>query len=92
MWDRVVGGWVGPRHLDEVDALRCAAGLNVTADGRASSRRTVDPPEPVLVVFEGGRVAGVLDAWSRDVGLWWGHVTVGGRDGWYPAFALRWRY
>lgn len=89
VWDRDLSDWVGPQDLAQGSTSKRADLLNRSQRDHASTYRTVDPPKPVILVAGGEEHPGILDAWSRESGQWWGRVTIGGHGGWYPAAALR---
>lgn len=91
VWDEVANGWRA-RDLTEEQAHQVAAELELQYDAhgpRAPERvRRVQPPCPVQrAVWQAG---GVLEAWVRQDGQWYGRVLdAHGRISWVPSAELR---
>jgi len=87
VWDAATHGWRG-RALSETRAREVAADLELQYDAHgprpAESVRRLSAPRPVW------RPAGVLEAWVRHGGAWFGRVrSAEGNISWLPAADLR---
>lgn len=91
VWDGAANGWRA-RDLTEQQAHQVAADLELQYDAHGprapETVRRVQPPQPVArAVWQPG---GVIEAWVRQRGVWYGRVR--GADGqisWVPADQLR---
>lgn len=91
VWDGAANGWRA-RDLTEQQAHQVAADLELQYDAHGprppETVRRVQPPRPVArAVWQSG---GVIEAWVRQRGVWYGRVR--GADGhisWIPAAELR---
>ena len=94
VWDAAVSGWRSATNLPKPEADRLATQLNAQDSQpprpKKAGYRTVDPPRPVILSLDGQQYHGLLDAWSKEGGQWWGHVGIGtgAHGGWYPAGVL----
>lgn len=93
VWDTQLSGWRSVQGLTETEAWQQASDLDILFDATGQrdpgNVRLLDE-DPVPVDVAVWRPAGILDAWVREDGTWWGRIRDDtGRIHWHPAGDLR---